>query len=130
LSALVRVPAPGPRSRLADTSGGYGGVPEEALIALFIARHQHAPQDCPALSGRGELLLSRVSAAAAAGYGVTIEAEAFIADQHVLLLVVQAARPEAVGQFLSLLPCPGDLVVLPAFTAEEAIERGGCGPAA
>jgi len=102
------------------------GVPEEALIALFVAQHQHSPSDCPALSGRGEQLLSRVSAAAAARYGVTIEVEAFIADQHVLLLVVDAASLEAVSQFLMLLPGCGDLTVLPAFTAEEAVERGGC----
>lgn len=76
------------------------------------------------------MLLSRVSAATAAHLGVTIEAEAFICEQHVLLLVVEAASLEAVGQFLALLPGPGDLVILPSFTAEEAVERGGCGPSA
>jgi len=76
------------------------------------------------------MLLSRVSAAAAARHGVAIEAEAFIGEQHVLLLVVEAASLEAVGQFLALLPGPGDLVILPAFTAEEVVGRGGCGPSA
>src|SRR6266404_5352107 len=109
-------------SKLTSISAGVvAGVPEEALIALFVAQHQHSPSDCPALSGRGEQLLSRVSAAAAARYGVTIEVEAFIADQHVLLLVVDAASLEAVSQFLMLLPGCGDLTVLPAFTAEEAV---------
>jgi hypothetical protein len=101
-------------------------VPEEAFIALFVAQHRHSPSDCPALSGRGEQLLSHVSAAAAARYGVTIEAEAFIADQHVLLLVVDAASLEAVSQFLASLPGCGDLTVVPAFTAEQAVEGGGC----
>jgi hypothetical protein len=97
---------------------------------LFVAQHRHTPEDCPALSGRGELLLSRVSAAAAARHGVTIEAEAFIGVQHVLLLVVEAASPEAVAQFLAFLPGSGDLMILPAFTAEEAVEHGGCEPSA
>ena len=103
---------------------------EEALIALFVAQHRHAPEDCPALSGSGELLLSRVSAATAARHGVTIEAEAFVSGQHVLLLVMEAADRDAVERFLASLPGPGDLVILPAFTAEEAVERGGCGPSA
>lgn len=78
-------------------------------------------------------MLSRVSAAAAARHGVSIEAEAFIGvqhERHVLLLVVEAASPEAVKQFLAFLPGSGDLIIVPAFTAEEAVERGGCGPCA
>ena len=105
-------------------------MPEEALIALFVAQHRHAPEDCPVRHGRGEQLLSRISTATAARYSVTIEAEAFIAAQHVLLLVVEAASLEAVERFLAVLPGPGDLTVLPAFTAEEAVEAGSCGPCA
>lgn len=74
-------------------------------------------------------MLSHISAATAARYSVTIEAEAFIGAQHVLLLVVEAASQEAVERFLAALP-PGDVTVLPAFTAEEAVERGTCGPCA
>lgn len=75
------------------------------------------------------LLLSRISAAAAADYGVTIQAEALLDGEHLLLLVVQAVSPEAVRQFLAFLPSPGQLRVLPACTAEQAVQRGGCGPA-
>ena len=96
-------------------------------MPLFIARHRHRPGNCPAGTGRGALLLSRVSAAAAARYGVTIQAEALADGEHLLLLVVQAASPQAVRQFLAFLPGPGDLQVQPARTAEEAVQRGGCG---
>jgi hypothetical protein len=131
LSAVVRVPEPVRKSRLAYTSAGAAtGCQEEAHIALFVARHRHAPEDCPARPGRGELLLSRVSAAVAARHGVTIEAEAFIGAPHVLLLVVEAASLAAVKQFLAFLPDSGDLMILPAFTAEEAVEHGGCEPSA
>ena len=96
---------------------------------MFVAQHRHPPDQCPASSGSGPLLLSRVSAAAAARYGVTIEAEVLIDGEHLLLLVVQAASQEAVESFLAFLPGPGYLRVLRACSAEEAVQRGGCGPA-
>ena len=97
---------------------------------MFVAQHSHPPDQCPASPGSGPLLLSRVSAATAARYGVTIEAEALIDGEHLLLLVVQAASREAVERFLAFLPGPGCcLRVRPACSAEEAVQRGGCGPA-
>ena len=96
-------------------------------MPLYIARHRHQPGNCPAAPGQGALLLSRVSAAAAARHGVTIQAEALADGEHLLLLVVQAASSQAVLRFLAFLPGPGDLQVQPACTAEEAVQRGGCG---
>jgi hypothetical protein len=104
-------------------------VTGEVPIPLFVAQHHHRPEDCPAAPGRGKLLLSRVSAATAARYGVTIEAEALFEGEHCLLLVVDAPSRQAVERFLAFLPHPGGLQVLPASCAEEAVERGGCGPA-
>ena len=95
---------------------------------MFVAQHRHPPEQCPASSGSGRLLLSRVSAATAARYGVTIEAEALIDGEHLLLLVVQAASQDAVERFLTFLPGPGCLRVVSACSAEEAVQRGGCGP--
>ena len=106
------------------------GLLEEIPIALFVAQHRHPPDQCPASPGSGPLLLSRVSAATAARYGVTIEAEALIDGEHLLLLVVQAASQEAVERFLAFLPGPGCLRVLPACSAEDAVQRGGCRHAA
>ena len=71
---------------------------------MFVAQHRHRPDQCPASPGSGPLLLSRVSAATAARYGVTIEAEALIDGEHLLLLVVQAASQQAVERFLAFLP--------------------------
>ena len=103
------------------------GLTEEIPIALFVAQHRHPPDQCPASPGSGPLLLSRVSAATAARYGVTIEAEALIDGEHLLLLVVQAASQRAVERFLDFLPGPGCLRVRPACNAEDAVQRGGCG---
>jgi hypothetical protein len=107
--------------------GAAAGLTEEIPIALFVAQHRHPPDQCPASSRNGPLLLSRVSAAAAARYGVTIEAEAFMDGEHLLLWVVQAASQEEVERFLAFLPGPGYLRVRPACSAEEAVQRGGCG---
>ena len=96
---------------------------------MFVAQHRHPPDQCPASPGSGRLLLSRVSAATAARHGVTIEAEALIDGEHLLLLVVQAASQQAVERFLAFLPGPGCLRVRPACNAEDAVQRGGCGPA-
>lgn len=123
-----------PRDAQADvcphTSAGPvpASLTEEIPIALFVAQHRHPPDQCPASPGSGPLLLDRVSAATAARHGVTIEAEALIDGEHLLLLVVQAASQEAVERFLAFLPGLGCLRVLPACNAEEAVQRGGCGP--
>jgi hypothetical protein len=113
------------------TSGAIprpGGA-QEVAITLFVAQHRHLPEDCPAATGNGPLLLSRVSTASAARYGVTIEAEALLDGEHLLLLVLQAPSREAVERFLAFLPGRGNLRVRPACTAEQAVQRGGCGPA-
>ena len=99
------------------------GLPEEIPIALFVAQHRHPPGQCPASPDSGPLLLSRVSAATAARYGVTIEAEALIDGEHLLLLVVQAASQQAVERFLDVLARPG----LPAGPA--GLQRRRSGPA-
>ena len=77
-----------------------------------------------------DALLAHISTAAAVRHGVTIEAEAFIGVEHVLILIVEAASLDAVRQFMAALPGAGDLTVLPAFSAEQAVEHGGCQPSA
>jgi hypothetical protein len=98
-------------------------------MALFVACHTHPPDSCPAASGRGAALLTHVSAANAARYRVAICAEALIDDEHRILFVLEAATREAVERFLAFLLRFGDLQVLPASTAEQAVGRGGCGTA-
>jgi hypothetical protein len=96
-------------------------------MPLFVAQHQHSPETCPASAG--SRLLSQISAAAAARHGVTIEAEALIDGEHRLLLILDAADQQAVGAFLAPLRDSGELRVLPASTAEDAVRRGGCATA-
>lgn len=96
-------------------------------MALFVACHTHPPHSCPASADGGIALLTQVSAANAARYRVAICAEALIDDEHRILFVLDAAAREAVERFLAFLLPLGDLHVLPASTAEQAVSRGGCG---
>lgn len=98
-------------------------------MPLFVAHHRHSPENCPTTAATGSHLLSRISAAAAASHGVRIEAEALLDGEHRLLLVVDAANREAVEDFLGFLLPYGELQVLPASTAEQAVQRGVCGAA-
>ena len=131
VSPCTRTPRDAQADACSHTSAGPipAGLTEEIPIPLFVAQHRHSPDQCPASPGSGPLLLQRVSAATAARYGVTIEAEALIDGEHLLLLVVQAPSQQAVERFLEFLPGPGCLQVLPACSAEDAVQRGGCGPA-
>ncbi|HEX6510252.1 MAG TPA: sulfite oxidase [Chloroflexota bacterium] len=97
------------------------------IITLFVVEHRHTPDACPASAPTGSLLLDQVSATTAAHFGVSIEAEAFLYHEHLFLLVVEAASRETVERFLAFLGPAGDLKVLLATTAEDAVARGGCG---
>jgi hypothetical protein len=95
-------------------------------MPLFVAQHRHEPTECPASAGTGSELLTLISAANAGRHGVTIDAEALIDGEHRLILIVQAADVQAVERFLAFLRRFGDLQIMAASTAEEAIRRRGC----
>jgi hypothetical protein len=90
-------------------------------MSLFIAIHQHAAEACPASE-----VLSHVSAATAARYGVTILAEAVPEGEHRLILILQAPHQEQVDGFLVFLTRYGTVTVQPAASSEAALARGGC----
>jgi hypothetical protein len=75
----------------------------------------------------GQQLLSYVSAANAARYGVTIHAEAVLAGQHGVVLILSATDWGRVERFLGFFAHLGEVQILPAVSAEEAVERGQCG---
>jgi hypothetical protein len=90
-------------------------------MPLYVAQHHHRPEDCATAPDHGGQLLSQLSAANAARHGVTIEAEAFIDGEHRLVLIVEAKGCDAVRTFLDFLLGYGELEILPASTAEEAM---------
>jgi len=71
-------------------------------------------------------LLSHVSAAGAARYGVIILAEAVPDGEHQLILILQASRQDQVERFMALFTLFGSVRVQPAWSSEAVIARGGC----
>jgi uncharacterized protein DUF3303 len=96
-------------------------------MALFVARHQHAADQCPAADPQmGPMLLRHLSAANASGQGVTIQAEAVVNDAHALYLIVEADSRDRVEGFMAPFAQLGTVEVLPASSCEAVIGRGGC----
>lgn len=95
-------------------------------MALFIVHHEHQPHNCPASPQSGFVLSACVSAAAAACFGVAIQAEAVTAGAHRLVLIVEAEEREQVERFMAGLGRYGSVTVLPATSTEAAVARGNC----
>jgi hypothetical protein len=96
-------------------------------MALFVARHQHQADKCPAADPRmGPMLLQHLSPENAPGQGVTIQAEAVAKDAHTLYLIVEADSRDQVEGFMAPFAQPGSVEVLPASSCEAVIGRGGC----
>jgi uncharacterized protein DUF3303 len=96
-------------------------------MALFVAVHQHAPERCPATDpSMGPMLLNHLSAANAAKYGVSIQAEAVANDKHTFYLIAEASDEGQMNQFLAPFAQVGSVELLPASSCEAVIDRGGC----
>jgi len=96
-------------------------------MALFVARHQHQADRCPAADPQmGPMLLQHLSPENASGHGVAIQAEAVVNDAHTLYLIVEADGRELVDGFMAPFAQVGSVEVLPASSCEAVIGRGGC----
>jgi hypothetical protein len=96
-------------------------------MALFVARHQHAADQCPAADPQmGPMLLGHLSAENASAHGVTIDAEAVVNDAHTLYMIVEADSGDRVEGFMAPFAQVGTVEVLPASSCEAVIGRGGC----
>ena len=96
-------------------------------MALFVARHQHQADRCPAADPQmGPVLLRHLSPENAAGQGVTIQAEAVVNDAHTLYLIIEADSRDRAEGFLAPFAQAGTVEVLPASSCETVIGRGGC----
>jgi hypothetical protein len=95
-------------------------------MSLFVATHHHPAEACPTSASPAFDVLSHVSAATAAGYGVTILAEAVPDGEHGLILILQAAHQEQVDRFMAFFTRFGSVQVRPAWSSEATIARGGC----
>ncbi len=96
-------------------------------MALFVTRHQHAADQCPAADPQmGSMLLGHLSSDNASAHGVTIDAEAVVNDAHTLYMIVEADSCGRVEGFMAPFAQAGTVEVLPASSCEAVIGRGGC----
>jgi hypothetical protein len=96
-------------------------------VSLFVARHQHAAETCPAKDPRlGQMLLAHLGAENAQQHGVTIHGEAVLDGQHTLYLIAEADSPSRLEAFLAPFAMAGSVEVWPASHCAAIVERGGC----
>src|SRR5690242_2035406 len=96
-------------------------------MALFVLRHQHPAERCPAGDPQmAPMLLRILSAENAAQHGVTIQSEAVVDGAHTLYLIAEAPTADAVEQLLAPFAQVGSVEVMPASPCEAVVARGGC----
>src|ERR1700737_1001790 len=95
-------------------------------MALFIVRHQHDPDRCPAQDPyMGATLLNYLSRPNVRRHGLEIQAEAVVQGEHTLYVIVQADDESHVREFMQPFQMAGSLDIYPASTCARVVSRGG-----
>jgi hypothetical protein len=96
-------------------------------MSLFVVRHQHAAETCPAGHPQmGPMLLQHLSKPNAEQFGIDIRSEAVIDGQHTLYLIAEADDAGKLESFMSPFAQAGSVEVLPASPCEQVVARAAC----
>ncbi len=96
-------------------------------MALFVVRHQHAAESCPAQDPyRGAMLLNHLSRPNVRQHGVEIKSEAIIQGEHTLFLIAEANDEAHLREFMQPFQMAGSLDIYPASTCAGVVANGGC----
>ena len=99
-------------------------------MPLFVARHQHSPENCPAKDPQmGEMLLQHLAGPNAAKAGISINGEAVVNDEHTLYLILDAETQRSVQEFMSPFSMAGTVDIYPASSCSDVVGRRGCSTA-
>ncbi len=99
-------------------------------MPLFIIRHQHDAERCPAKDPfAGSSLLNHISRANARQQGIHIQGEAVVGGEHSLFLIVEAPDGDRLRSFIHPLEVAGKVNVFPASTCAKVVASGGCAAA-
>lgn len=97
-------------------------------MGLFVVRHQHPAERCPAQDPQmGAMLLNHLSAENASRHGLKIHGEAVIDGQHTLYLILESDDRSKVERFMEPFGLAGTVEVWPASPCVEVVRRRGCG---
>ena len=96
-------------------------------MPLFIVRHQHPADGCPAQDPLlGASLLNHLSRPNARKFGLQIQGEAIVPGEHTMYMIVEAADEERLREFMQPFRIAGSLDIYPASTCVRAVASGGC----
>ncbi len=96
-------------------------------MSLFVVRHSHSEETCPARDPRmGSMLQQHISAANAEKHGIKIQGEAVVNGAHTMYMIVDAADEEKVSRFMGPFAQAGSVEVMPASRCETVVGRQGC----
>ena len=99
-------------------------------MALFVVRHQHVAERCPAQDPyMGAMLLNHLSRPNVRQHGVEIQGEAIVQGEHTLYLIVEASDEGRLREFLQPFHMAGTLDIYPASTCARVVASGGCAAA-
>jgi len=96
-------------------------------MALFIVRHQHAAERCPAADPQmGAMLLNHLSRSNVRQHGVEIQGEAVVQGEHTLYLIAKAHDESGLREFMRPFQMAGSLEIYSASTCTRVVASGGC----
>jgi len=96
-------------------------------MSLFIVRHQHPADGCPAQDPfMGATLLNHLSPPNVRKFGLQIHGEAVVQGEHTMFLIVEAADEQDLREFMRPFQRAGSLDIFPASTCVRAVASGGC----
>src|SRR5262249_37732777 len=96
-------------------------------MALFIVRHQHPADGCPAQDPfMGASLLNHLSRPNVRKFGLQIQGEAVVQGEHPMYLIVEADDETRLREFMPPFQLAGSLDIYPASTCVRAVASGGC----
>jgi DMSO/TMAO reductase YedYZ molybdopterin-dependent catalytic subunit len=96
-------------------------------MALFVVRHQHDAERCPATDPyMGATLLNYLSRPNVRRQGVEIQGEAIVQGEHTLYLIIESRDEACVREFMAPFAMAGSVDVYPASTCARVVASGGC----
>jgi DMSO/TMAO reductase YedYZ molybdopterin-dependent catalytic subunit len=99
-------------------------------MALFVVRHQHSADRCPAGDPyMGARLLNYLSRPSVKRHGVRIQGEAVVQGEHTFYLIVEAADEAGLRTFMQPFEAAGTVDIYPASTCARVVTSGGCAAA-
>src|SRR4029450_10871322 len=97
-------------------------------MALFVVRHQHAADRCPAQDPYlGAGLLNYLGGPNVKQHGVKIQGEAVVHGEHTFYLIAEASDEMSLRAFMQPFEAAGTVDIYPASTCARVVASGGCG---